>query len=256
MKVWREADQKPPLGAVINWTAPANDGLYVDLIFTEASGAPLNLADNAIYTPADLAWSEEGLSWGLTSSLLTMNTPMPGDATGWSYVWSMCVGDPTRNGYMVSHSISNRRDVIVGYLDDNVELFARGRASSAIPIPDAKMHSYAYSVVGTGADVGVGYKYRDGDAVGALASVDGSGGYSITRIGHAGFYPNEIARFRAYSRAVRSDEVAWDYAEPYGRDRYLVPGFARIFDMGGGGPVIPIGAIRSRFPVLTGGLRT
>jgi hypothetical protein len=247
MKVWREANQKPPLGAVVNWASDANRGLFVDLIFTEASGAPLNLADNAIYTPVDLAWSEEGLSWGLASSLLTMNTPMPGDATGWSYVWSMRIGDPTRNGYMVNHSSGNRRDVIVGYLDDNVELFASGRASSAIPIPDAKMHSYAYSVVGTGFDVGVGYKYRDGAAVGALAAVDGSCGLSILRIG-AGFYPNEITRFRAYSRAVRSDEVAWDYAEPYGRDRYLVPGFARIFDMGAGG--VPIGAIYNHYARL------
>jgi hypothetical protein len=251
MKVWREANQKPPLGAVINWTAPANDGLYVDLIHNEGCGAPCNMARMGLYTPADLTWTAGGLSWGITTSLLTMNEAMPGEATGWSYVWGMSVGDATRNGYLAVHSESNRRDVIVGYLDNNVELYFRGRASSAIPIPDTKTHIYAYSVVGTKADTGAGYSYRDGAAIGALASVDGSCGYSLLRIGHSGFYPNEITHFRAYCRAVRADEVAWDYVEPYGRDRYLVPGLARIFDMGG----VPIGAIRTRFPALTGGLR-
>lgn len=251
MRPWREVNQKPPLGAQIDWAHWRAKTSVARWVMNEGAGLPRDLIAGAFWaaTPATrMAWTAGALRLGGAPTVVSLGRTinLVGDYTliTWLEDWAGLV-----NGSWFLDDAADRAKC--GIRDATGTFGMRpysdaGYATLAAAVPVGRvMVAAQYSGTVTRLSVNGGPFTQ----IGSGYTANQSNAFDRGSIGGTGYL--SFAFEELHAAALTADQIAEIYAEPYAG--LLVPGGVTIFDMGGGG--VPIGAIRTRFPTLTGGLR-
>jgi len=246
MKVWREANQKPPLGAVVDWSHPRAQGLVCNLLLNEGCGALV--ADGGVVDSTAL-WCPGGV---YSSPTVNGGVVLPPRAET-AYTLTCILTDITSppNTATIIDAETGRW---IWRINPSIVYYDGVYRSTDVSYPtDGKRHILTAAVANNLVDT-----YLDGTIIKAGLTVTSRALGGTVRLGCR--YTRDqadctlngtIEHWMYHVRVLTSAEIIDIHERPY--EGYLVPGLARIFDMGAGG--VPIGAIRTRFPALTGGLR-
>lgn len=254
-QLWRvhtEANQKPPFGAQLNWASEANKGLVLDLPFNEGAGGQAWSGTGAVGLAQNCAWTPSGLRFDASN-----DSVVPLSNVG---ALASITDDITMEAWINPVSVAARQTIIGR---NNATRAPQLEISYSVPGSIGIMYSGMWIAVSSTSPVRAG---QTNQLVGIRSTVTGTPinalycdgvAQPLTTTSVSGFYASpswELGRravaaqeftgvmglIRVYSRALTADEIAADYAEPWGQGRYLVPTFTRIFDMGAGTtPYIP-----------------
>jgi hypothetical protein len=259
MKVWREVNQKPPLGAVADpshWRTQCCAGRY---LLNEGAGqlfralvGPTSYVVNGHMGAEGLVTTNTSIQYGdIPNGHLPLQAPLTLDfafnISAYGHYVAAWVDLGARYDILIfSANATSLRSIIrrpaSNRWDKTITCNVLG-SHRVIIVADLSGQTIYWDNVGTWDN-----------------SVSTQGYYSatlpLTLFNHGnrsgtGSPVGALLDFSSYPIALSAAQVREIYEEPYGG--LLVPGLARIFDMGAGG--VPIGAIRTRFPALTGGLR-
>jgi hypothetical protein len=265
MKVWREATQKPPLGAILNWDAPINRGKVGCWLFNEgAGGSASNIVTQSygtVSTPAVL--SPDGLHAVFTDPTHGngyLSDDIPAIAGALTVVIRRSFISQTAGADVWGMSQDNRVngqrcfDLLTNYsvtAEDYYPAFLVFAGTSAYSVKDTNKWTAGTVETLVGTRSGVSMRlYRQG----ALTAGNESGpsGAINSGFGRLGIGRNSVDTElcsngvfeygQLYSRALSVSEVLELYREPYGLGQYLVPGIPVFYSIAAGvsayGPLI------------------
>jgi hypothetical protein len=252
MKLWREANQKPPLGAILNPDCALNRGKVGCWLFNEGAGARYqNIADARIFgSPVDpgtpwlplgvlLDSNYRGINTGLPSNVLT-----PNNTPGYTLMVSLIPSDVTNDKRIltVRTSAASKYALVGGRVSGKTSSFMRNAAVGLIQLDstDAYTINVSHQILAVARE-GYGALFLDGKFQAESATVSaeqtfaGDASVVVTGDNAGNQWPYGIFQHCVIiARALSASEALALYREPYGLDQYLVPGLPVFYSIPAG----------------------